>query len=90
MLCKDFKSDVLLSGQAVEGLRGNRLFLQPIEEIGCYRDPHEDQYPNTSSEKIVVVEQLPPGTLRYVMPKEKFKGDCHAEPQQTNADGLPG
>src|SRR5262245_56258500 len=67
-----------------------RLPLQLVKEIGCYRDPHEDDQPNTSSEKIVVVEEITPETLRHIMPKEKFKGDCHAEPHQTNGESLPG
>src|SRR5262249_42501986 len=75
---------------ASEDSSGSRLFLQLIEKIGCQRDPSEDHQPDTSSENVVVVEQVTPGTLRYVMPKEKLKGDCHTEPHQTNGNGLPG
>src|SRR5215510_832383 len=75
---------------ASEDSSGNTLLLQLIEEIGCDGDPHEDHQPNTSSENVVVVEQVTPRTLRHIMSKQEFKGDCHAEPHQTNNQGLPG
>src|SRR5262249_4105222 len=72
-----------------EGIRGSRLLLQAVEEVGCQRDPNKDDQPDTSSEKIVVVEESTPGTLRHIMPKQEFKGDSHPKPHQTNSDGLP-
>ena len=54
--------------------------LQLIEEIGCQCDPDEDDQPNTSSEKIVVMEEIAPRTLRHAMTEEEFKDDRHPEP----------
>src|SRR5262245_57181938 len=67
----------------------HRLLLQSIEERGCDSDPHQDDHPDASSQKVVVVEEITPRTLRHVMTKEKLEGDCHAEPRQTNGQGLP-
>jgi hypothetical protein len=54
-----------------------------VEDIGRNGDPHEDNQPDSSSEKVVVVEEITPRTLRHVMTKEKLKGDCHPKPHQT-------
>jgi len=45
-----------MPGRKVKGSRGSRLLLQAVEEVGCQRDPNKDDHPDTSSEKIVVVE----------------------------------
>src|SRR5215510_7438352 len=74
---------------ASEDSDGSTLLLQLIAEIGCDGNPHEDHQPNTSSQEVVVVEQVTPGALRHIMPEEKLKCHRHPKPHQTNGDGLP-